>query len=80
MGTGQDILKLAGEALYGERWQSPLSRDLGVTDRTIRNWLSNRHERPADLYGRLHSLLQERSEIIKQIVQSIVHENSGVIE
>lgn len=31
----ESILRAAGEALYGGQWQSPLSRDLGVTDRTV---------------------------------------------
>lgn len=29
-----------GAALYGERWQSPLARDLGVSDRTMRRWVN----------------------------------------
>ena len=35
-----DILHRAGEALYGARWQSELSRALGVSDRTVRRWMS----------------------------------------
>ena len=31
-------LRAAGEALYGERWQVPLARDLGVAGRTMRRW------------------------------------------
>ncbi|HJU20122.1 MAG TPA: helix-turn-helix transcriptional regulator [Stellaceae bacterium] len=37
-----DLLRQAGEALYGPRWQSPLAVDLGVSDRTVRMWLSGR--------------------------------------
>ena len=33
-----DLLRLAGEALYGPRWQTALAGDLGVTDRTMRRW------------------------------------------
>jgi predicted transcriptional regulator len=29
-----------GRALYGDRWQSDIARDLGVSDRTIRRWVS----------------------------------------
>ena len=30
------ILKLAGEALYGPRWQSELARDMAMSDRHMR--------------------------------------------
>lgn len=35
-----DELTAAGQALYGERWQSSLARDLRVSDRTVRRWLA----------------------------------------
>lgn len=31
-----------GNYLYGERWQSPLSRTMPVNSRTIRSWLQGR--------------------------------------
>lgn len=34
------LLRDAGEALYGPRWQSDLARDLHVADRTMRRWLA----------------------------------------
>lgn len=40
-------LKTYGEFLHGRNWQSPLSRDLGVSDRTIRNWASGIYK-PSD--------------------------------
>lgn len=39
-----DLLIECGRALYGPLWQSALSRDLGVSDRTMRRWLAE----PAD--------------------------------
>ena len=59
MGDDDDVLKAAGEALYGRQWQSPLSRDLGVTDRTIRNWAAGAN-RPSDLVERIVPLLRAR--------------------
>lgn len=66
-----DTLRQAGEALYGDRWQSPLSRDLGVTDRTMRNWMSGRHEAPADLFDRLLGLLKSRGESVSKLTLTI---------
>lgn len=36
--NNQDLIAI-GKYLYGERWQSPLSREINVSDRTIRAWL-----------------------------------------
>jgi DNA-binding XRE family transcriptional regulator len=62
-----DILKAAGEALYGRRWQTPLARDLGVTDRTIRNWAGGVN-RPIDLATRIIPLLRARREQLTHII------------
>lgn len=66
-----DILRLAGEALYGERWQTPLSRDLSVTDRTMRNWAAGRHEVPADVPGKLLRILRERGDSMARLAAKI---------
>lgn len=71
MDGGSDLLKIAGEALYGERWQSPLARDLGVSDRTVRNWCAAKHEYPHDLADRLLSILRERSEKMLAVITTI---------
>jgi hypothetical protein len=34
------LLSDVGEALYGPRWHTDLSRDLGVADRTMRRWMA----------------------------------------
>lgn len=43
-----DLLRRSGRALHGERWQSPLSRDIGVTDRALRYWLNGTNTVPTD--------------------------------
>lgn len=35
-------LRMAGEGLYGEHWQTPLSRELGIATRMMRRWLSGK--------------------------------------
>ena len=66
-----DILRRAGEALYGERWQSPLSRDLVVTDRTIRNWAAGRNECPDDVPEKLLHILRARGESVAKLTSTI---------
>ncbi|MGI4879267.1 MAG: hypothetical protein ACRYG4_17465 [Janthinobacterium lividum] len=77
MDRGIDILRNAGEALYGARWQTPLSRDLGVTDRTIRNWSANRHDGPVDLPQKLLTLLRIRGEIVNELIAQISRQIDG---
>lgn len=52
-----DLLRLVGEALYGERWQAPIACDLGVSDRAVRYWLSAANRLPDDLGARLLSIV-----------------------
>ena len=78
MTSRSDILRRAGEALYGERWQSPLSRDLGVTDRTVRNWAADRNECPDDVPERLLRILRARGESVARLTAMIEeHVNRG---
>jgi hypothetical protein len=40
--TPADLLAATGRALYGDRWRLPLSLDLGISDDTIRRWLTGK--------------------------------------
>ena len=72
-----DVLRLVGEALYGQQWQTPLSRDLGVTDRTVRNWAAG-GPRPSDLVTRLLDLLRQRAGQMHDLISLIeTHENGA---
>lgn len=55
------LLVECGEALYGNQWQCPLARDLGVSDRTVRRWVAGTHDVPTGLYLDLLRLTQERA-------------------
>ena len=52
---------------YEREWQAPLSRDLGVTDRTVRNWAGGLN-RPADIADRIVPLLRTRAEQLAHII------------
>lgn len=65
------MLKLAGQALYGERWQKPLSRDLGVSDRMIRYWAAGSHDLPTDIADRLLAALRQRSVKVGDVIATI---------
>ena len=61
------ILRVASEALYGRQWQAPLSRDLGVTDRTVRNWAAGL-DRPGDHAARILPHLRARAGILDHVI------------
>ncbi|KAA9019627.1 hypothetical protein F4U96_05090 [Sphingobium limneticum] len=70
MGENADILRIAGEALYGRQWQTPLSRDLNVSDRTIRNWATG-HGCPQDLEARLLPILRKRGQSVAHLISTL---------
>lgn len=51
------LLRTAGEALYGQQWQSALARALCVSDRTVRRWASGEFAIPATTAESLEPLL-----------------------
>ena len=55
-----DLLRLVGEALYGERWQAPIASDLGVSDRAVRYWISSANQCPDDIGARLLTVVERK--------------------
>lgn len=64
-----DLLRTVGEALYGERWQVPLARALGVSDRNLRYWAVGKPI--PDIRDRLAALLSGRQRQIAQALQAL---------
>ena len=67
-----DLLRLVGEALHGERWQSPLAGDLGVSDRAVRYWLSAGTQCPDDLGPRLLAVVVRKREAVSALEAIVV--------
>ena len=61
------LLRDAGEALYGPRWQSDLARDLHVSDRTVRRWIAGRAGVPAGIALDLLRLCDERAQALSDL-------------
>lgn len=65
---GPDALRKVGEALYGERWQTDIARDLGLSDaRRVRQWLSNDRPIPAGVWADLNVLVNERRMLLDNL-------------
>jgi hypothetical protein len=56
------LLADTGRALYGDRWQSALARDLQVDDRTMRRWVAGDYDPPPGVWTDLLRLTQERAQ------------------
>ncbi len=61
------LLREAGEALYGARWQSELARALGVSDRTVRRWAAGSFAVPAGVWETIRDLLRERGAALASV-------------
>lgn len=64
------FLETCGQALYGERWQSALARDLGVSDRTVRRWAAGATV-PLGVSADLQRLCTERAVLLHALAARI---------
>jgi hypothetical protein len=69
MPTG--LLRRCGTALYGERWQSPLARDLGVAIRTVQRWEAGDRTVPPGVWPELDRLLGARADEIAALRRTL---------
>jgi hypothetical protein len=68
--TPADLEKI-GRALYGEQWQTPLSRDLGMSDRSLRYLADGTRPIHPQLAAELGSLLRVRSRDLGKLADTI---------
>lgn len=62
-------LTTVGKALYGDRFQSDLTRALGLSDsRRMRQWLSGDRPIPIGVWGDLKALLKKRQQTIQSAI------------
>ena len=61
----------AGFAAFGDRWQTDIANALGVSDRTIRNWVSGKYQIPSTVSADIVIILNRRkAEIIEAIAMA----------
>lgn len=64
-------LKIYGEALFGEKWQSQLSKKLGINRVVVQNWIKGRTKIPSYLNEELFQLLTEKSFFVNQALNRL---------
>lgn len=67
MPDSADLIRRAGECLYGTRWESALAEALGVNRRTVRRWWQGEVVPEDRQLRRLWELATERGRAIAQL-------------
>jgi hypothetical protein len=66
------LLRQIGEALYGPGWQAELSRDISVSDRSMRRWAAGTDEIPEGVWRDIHLHAEARWRPIQYFDEEIV--------
>lgn len=71
---GKDELIKAGQALFGDRWQTGLASALGLSDaRRIRQWLSGDRPIPTGVRADIAGLLRHRQISISNLIDNLTN-------
>lgn len=65
------FLLRVGPLLYGRSWQEPIARDLGVSSRALRYWLTQEANTPQDVPQRLRPVIRKRVRDLVALDQGI---------
>lgn len=60
-----------GRALFGDHWLQPLSRELGVNDRTIRRWAKDEFAIPKTVWDEIEHLCLTRGHNLRLIAADL---------
>lgn len=65
-------LEMVGNALYGDRWQTDLARDLKLSDaRRIRQWMAKERPIPVGIWADVLGLLRHRQLSLDSVIKSL---------
>jgi hypothetical protein len=65
------LLARVGGALYGVSWQGSMARALGVSDRSVRYWLSGAHPIPRGVLAELPGLIEGHRALLADVGRQI---------
>lgn len=66
-----EVLTRVGRALYGDQWQMPLARDLGMSDRSLRYMAKGERGIHAGIVADLVAILEARGLEVAAIVKEL---------
>jgi len=77
----KDCLIMVGTALYGDRWQTDLARELGYSDgRRIRQWLSGDRNISQGVRDKLVALLKAKQVVISDTLGTLMLDGDSQLE
>ena len=71
----ESALTAIGVALYGPRWQTQLAIDIGVSDRTVRRWVSGEDVPRLGVLLNLRDIMTRRREQLQELDRVIAWPN-----
>lgn len=75
---GAKELAQFGFAIFGEQWQTPMSRALKLSDSgRLREWLSGQKRIPAGVWAELGALLRARQKTVEEVLRLTVEDEPG---
>ncbi len=72
-----DIIIRAGKALWGDSWQSPMARALGVHKDTVQDWRQGQTAPRPGIYVDLLRLTVERQVELDDLVEMLKRHGGG---
>jgi hypothetical protein len=79
MSTTPELIRAAGEALFGSRWQTDLGDELGINRRTVQRWVSGQNEPMPGVWADLEAMLSERAAEQLRLCEAIRRKLAGEI-
>lgn len=72
-----NLITRIGRALYGERWQADMARDLGVHKDTVQDWRQGRAQPRPGVYIDLMRITVERQADLDELLEEMKRLGSG---
>lgn len=69
-----ELLKRAGQALYGHYWRAPVAETFNVSKRQVDSWADRRCAMPSDTAERLAILVLERERGLRRVFHELDRE------
>lgn len=66
-----NLLRDAGEALYGPQWQSAVARDLNMSDRHVRRLVAGAADLTPGMATDLWRRCEERAAILDEVIERL---------
>jgi hypothetical protein len=69
--AAENLITQVGRALYGERWQADMARDIGVHKDTVQDWRQGRSQPRSGVYMDLLRLSVERAADFDEMIEKV---------